>query len=63
MPTNPFEEILIKAATEIAWLKAPVKEEQVLFVLRKWLNPFPLKPEDRFSSQFDIKKFLNPNQS
>jgi hypothetical protein len=63
MPTNPFEDILIKAAEEIAKLEQPAKEEQILFILRKWLNPFPSKPEDRFASLFNVKDLLNPKQS
>jgi len=49
-----FEDILKTIAKEIVewWL---TNEEQILFVLRKNLNPFPQKPQDNFLDQWLIK--------
>lgn len=63
MPTNPFEEILLKMAADIVKLGPKITEDQVMFILRGGLNPFPAKPEDRFASLFNVKDLLNPKQS
>jgi hypothetical protein len=60
MPTNPFEDILIKMAEEIVDIGPNMTEDQVLFILRSNLNPFPPQVQDKFQSQFSVKNLLNP---
>ena len=62
MPVNPFEEILISMATEIAKLGPELSEDKVMFILRGGLNPFPVQVQDKFQSLFNVKDLLNPKQ-
>jgi len=60
MPTNPFEDILIKMAEDIVKLGPKMTEDQVMFILRGALNPFPPQVQDKFQSLFNVKDLLNP---
>lgn len=64
MPTNPFEEILIAMATEIAEAssKGPLRDDQVMSIFRANLNPFPPQVQDKFQSLFNVRDLLNPKQ-
>lgn len=67
MDANPFEELLIQVAKEIAnqslaqqW--KPMLDWKILSILRSAFNPFSTKPQDKFQSNFNIQNILNPKK-
>lgn len=56
MPTNAFEELLLQMSTEIAEASQAwrLDEGDVMFIVRKRLNPFDQKPKDGFQQLIKI---------
>lgn len=53
MEREPFEELLSQIAQDMVdeiENGKPVNRENLLFILRKWFNPFPSAPRDTFAS-------------
>lgn len=50
MNNNPFEELLMDMVKEIIETsKWKLDEDEIMFIVRKHLNPFPPKPVDTFA--------------